>query len=36
MITIALEEAVSNKYISKLEIENNTTKGSQIVYKYIE
>jgi hypothetical protein len=36
MITIALEEAVSNKYILKLEIENNTTKGSQIVYKYIE
>jgi hypothetical protein len=36
MIKIALNEAISNKYISQVEIENNTNKGSQFIYKYIE
>jgi hypothetical protein len=36
MISDALEQAVSNKHISKLEIENNKSSETQTIYKYIE
>lgn len=36
MIKMALNQAISNKYIFQVEIENNTNKGSQFIYKYIE
>ena len=36
MITDALNQALSNNHIIKLELENNTNNGSQIIYKYVE